>query len=330
MVGIRKLAFAVLLISSALSCVWRSTSARVFLSEEDGPLGVVGLRRVSDWGVSVTTVDGLKSTTILPNTAHLITVTWSSGNIVAIEGKALDDSNNITAEQMGKAFIDSVTGRVIVLNSHGRIMARSKISVAATSIAIDKRIKHVAFIGRPLPDAANPSPFSYGLYAFDLNASVPQKILSVSQQEDQRVNSPQSTLDWLDEETFAYSSSAGDIFVCKYPSGSFRRVASGWGARWSPTESVLAFLSRNHQVTLLNTSTNTTEVLLPGRKMLPQPPEWSPRGRYLLVAERKVRVWPCLTYGALLMYRLSDGETVELPCGYGLHPPYPVWLRIAE
>ncbi|HEY3738455.1 MAG TPA: hypothetical protein VGL53_01360 [Bryobacteraceae bacterium] len=268
--------------------------------------------------------DGSTKDIALDCCARTIFADWSSGYAVLL---------NVSFLQMASGSIHSMMegGEVVVADVAGREVTRSKLKIQSLAVAVDAEAKRFAFLGRPghssgLPERA-------GLYIAGFRDTAARLLIDdVGEPMHPDLNRPSAAIDWSpDGHSLAYSPQEGKIRVVSLPSGSASIIGDGSGAHWSPSGATIAFISPAHRLVLHDVATGSNRVLLPEREMLGAPPLWSPDGRYLLLSERKISVWPRPTYGHLDVYRIADGAILSdsFPF-FGIHTPWPSWVMIPQ
>lgn len=216
-------------------------------------------------------------------------------------------------------------GQVVLLNTQGKIMDRSDARVQAGVLALSPDQKRFAFIGRP----GERTPQDDGVYVAGFHGPEMQKLGNVSPDQQVRLFEQtypvltRKTLDWSPDGESLLLGDGGAIVLLDAHTGRARKIGDGGGARWSPSSNLITYVSPKVQAVLLNVTTGQTRLIDPGRQVL-SPVEWSPDGRYLLIAEGQGCHVP---FGCLWVYRVSDGSFAPiLSFGSAGRPPH--WIQV--
>lgn len=276
-------------------------------------------RRDTNPVIQVRRFDGVLETIALQCCSNPVYLGWSSGRVIAVD------------VSIGSGTLKAVPailagGQVVVMDSGGQTAARSRLRIQAEAVAVTRDLSMFAFIGRP--GNLEPRAEDYGLYIAGFDDQAPLRILGIAPDFRVDFNSPQPKLDWsADGKMIAFSSRASEIYIIDVHQKVSRLLAGGSGAAWSPTTPTLAYLSNNRRLIVQDVPGGSAGKILPTRELLTtRPPQWSPDGKYLLIAEHEVGVWPCWSYGHLSVLRLKDERTLDVPC-YGMGGQSPVWIQ---
>ena len=211
-------------------------------------------------------------------------------------------------------------GEIVLLSNTGKIERRSAIRVNASVIAVSHDGQRLAFVGVQ----KGVSEKELGVYVGDFDSARLTRVLAFGSDNPRKQQGALvgATLDWSPLGKKLLFSYRGTITTFDIDAGSSQKIANGGSARWSPSGGQISFVGPKFEAMLLELSTGTMSAIDPGIEVL-APIEWSPDGRYLLLAEGEGGHVP---YGCYWVYRISDKAFFPM-CDYHIINPLPFWMQ---
>jgi hypothetical protein len=219
---------------------------------------------------------------------------------------------------------EHLVGQVVVVDVHGKVLARSELRIDATVPSLSPDEGSFAYVGS-LP--GQPLLSTYGVYVAGFHDRTPRKLMAVPFSIPPEAYSPFTyvTVDWSPAGESLLLSFRRGVWILNVKTGEARKVADGGLARWSPSGEWISYVNTKREAALINVATGKSTTIDPGRGTGSEI-KWSPDSRYLLIGEGEGSHVP---YGCLWIYRVSDGAWVPIP-GYGIASPHPEWIQLGE
>lgn len=236
----------------------------------------------------------------------------------------------VTVDPEGRdSVFDMVRGQpVVVLDAQGKIVARSAIRIISGLYSVSADRKQLAFFGRPVLSGTENQ--DQGLYVAGMEKPSVRKLASLPLPEHRGASQETRSLDWAPDGNRIVYSDGGVIQVWDATTGAARTIAEGHSAHWSPSGAWIAFIrggtsTGGGRPFLIEPDTLKMVTVLRSSNFLPVT-SWSPDGEYLLLVERHYSVHPCFAYARTVVYRVSDGAMLPIPC-YGVLGGHAVWIQ---
>jgi Tol biopolymer transport system component len=215
--------------------------------------------------------------------------------------------------------LQSYGGQVVVADTETKVLARSETRIWPAEVFLSPDQKRFAFIsvlqGGQQADS--------GLYVAGFGKAQVWRLMSVRPATPHDGFQAQTTVDWSPDGNSLVCSIDGAVLVVDSHTGKSRKLADGSAPLWSPSGDQISYVTLDWEPALLNLSGGESKRIDPGKKTS-TPLEWSPDGKYLLIAEGTgSHVW----YGCLWVYRVSDGAFVPIP-NYGVGGPRAHWIQL--
>jgi hypothetical protein len=203
------------------------------------------------------------------------------------------------------------------------IVAVSELKLGPFVVSMAPDQQRFAFAG--IPDSEeNPR---FGIYVAAFHEKKASKLIGLPFPRSQEPYDVSTAimLDWSPDSRMILVSDSRVVSAVSLESGLMRKLADGGGAQWSPSSDWLSYVTLEYEAALLNVKTGEKRLIDKNHKTRRQM-EWSPDGKYLLIAEGEGTHVP---YGCLWVYRVSDGAFVPIPY-YGMGKPLPHWIQLGH
>ena len=216
----------------------------------------------------------------------------------------------------------SFFGSVVLSGLDGSEERRSEILIKATSISLSPDRSRFAFIGTWLGDRSPRAKLALSKFAGN---EVEMLAVASLSEPGAPFGARAADVDWSPDGRTLLFSDGGKIFTIDVQSREQRFITEGGRARWSPSGAQVSLLSARNEPSVLTVATGQLEVVDPGKRSN-RPVEWSPDGRYLLIAEADGSHVP---YGCLWVYQLAKKRWMAIP-SYGIGGIAPQWIQLSD
>ena len=203
-------------------------------------------------------------------------------------------------------------GPVVEMDAQGTVLVRSIVRFNPTIVSLSPDGEHFALVGKPLAG----SDVRVGVYIGGFHEKEARRLIEVVFADRYEGIEKEPSLDWSPDGLRLLFSHVGTVSLLDVRTGRSTKVAEGGAGRWSPTGDWISFITLNSEPPLLNLSGRYIRLIDPG-KQIRSPIEWSPDGKYLLIAEQQ---GSHVYEGCLWVYRISEGAWAPFP-------DYGVWLK---
>ena len=320
----RVLPSLVVVLSYQISCTWLDHPTSGSLTKELTDQSKHGLALATLSGTSsdlrVRLFDGRKVVLPLqccvPNTSA--NIQWNRIVMIGMTVPSPASNRSRDGEFSPTAQLDQ--GHVIVLDVKGNVIARSKLLLPPTVIALSPDAQRFAFFG---PPPVLRTRETTGIYVAGVHETQASKLIDVSTTQASADSTTRPILDWSPDNQSILYSARKSVWLVNTQSHQLTKLADGGWAKWSPSGEWISYVTVTGEAALLNTSTREVKVIDKGHRVL-SPIEWSPDGKYVLIQEGEGSHVP---YGCLWVYRISDGAFAPIPY-YGIGGPRPQWIRL--
>ena len=212
-------------------------------------------------------------------------------------------------------------GQVVEMDSQGSVINRSIVRFHPATVSLSADGEHFAILGAPL----GPGDWvrATGVYVGGFHVKEIRKLIEAEPAAPFSAIESESSVDWSPDGSALLLSQLGSVSLIDVQTGRSRKIVDGGAARWSPDGVSMSYVTLKSEAALLNVSSGESKLIDPGKKVN-APLEWSPDGKYLIVAEEQ---GSHVYEGCLWVYRVSDGAWAPFP-DYGVFAKRWYWIQL--